>query len=96
MKNLIKKILRESEWEWIQDNSISGEELRDLILQSNATSIPFDRVSGNLDLEETPIQSLGNLESVGGRLNLRGTPLAKKHSEAEIRQMVQVEGNIYL
>jgi hypothetical protein len=29
-------------------------------------------------------------------LDLMGTPLAKKHSEAEIRTMVQVEGLIYL
>ena len=154
----IKRIIREEidGFDWIKDNSISGEELRDLILRNNATSIPFEwvsdnlnlvgtpiksldnlqsvggfldlwgtpiqslgnlqRVGGNLYLGGTPIQSLGNLqsvgdnldlrgtkiqslgklESVGGYLHLGGTPLAKKHSEAVIRQMVQVEGNIYL
>ena len=158
MKHIIKKILREEidDFDWIRDNSISGKELRDLILQTGATSIPFDKVGGYLnlygtpikslgnlqivegylDLEGTPIESLGNLESVGGyldlyrtpikslgnlesvegnlslkgtpiedlgnlqsvegNLNLRETSLAKKYSEAEIRQMVQVGGDIYM
>ena len=138
MKNIIRKILKEEsdEWDWIQDNSISGEELRQLLLDTGATSIPFDRVSGDLDLRETPIKDLGNLQSVGGHLDLRetpiqslgnlqsvgshldlygtpikdlgnlqsvdgylylaGTPMSKKYSKQEIRQMVQVNGNIYL
>ena len=98
MKNIIRKILKEEsdEWGWIQDNSISGEELRQLLLDTGATSIPFDRVSGDLDLVGTKIQSLGNLQSVGGYLYLDGTPMSKKYSKQEIRQMVQVNGNIYL
>jgi len=138
VKNIIRKILKEEsdEWGWIQDNSISGEELRQLLLDTGTTSIPFDRVSGDLDLVGTKIQSLGNLQSVGGHLDLRetkiqslgnlqsvgshldlggtpikdlgnlqsvggylylvGTPMSKKYSKQEIRQMVQVNGNIYL
>ena len=118
MKKLIKKIIREEidDFDWIRDNSISGDQLRDLILQTGATSIPFDRVGGNLNLYDTPIKSLGNLksvggdldlygtsikslgnlQSVGGGLNLEGTPFAEKHSEAQIRQIVQVGGNIYI
>jgi hypothetical protein len=53
-------------------------------------------VEGNLDLENTSIKSLGNLTSVGGGLNLENTPMSKKHSEQEIRQMVNIEGSIYL
>jgi len=34
---------------------------------------PDFTIDGDLDLEETPIESLGNLISVGGDLDLRGT-----------------------
>lgn len=53
-------------------------------------------VGGDLDLRRTAIESLGNLQSVGGDLNLRYTPLSKKYTQEEIRQMVDVEGDIYL
>ena len=53
-------------------------------------------VGGDLYLNGTPIKSLGNLQSVGGYLNLYGTPISKKYSEGEIRQMVNVKGNIYM
>jgi hypothetical protein len=39
---------------------------------------------------------LGNLTSVGGDLDLRGTPLSKKYTEEQIRQMVDVGGEILL
>jgi hypothetical protein len=39
---------------------------------------------------------LGNLTSVGGDLDLRGTPLSKKYTEEQIREMVNVDGEIYL
>ena len=32
-------------------------------------------ISGGLNLRKTPIESLGNLQSVGGDLYLRGTPI---------------------
>ena len=53
-------------------------------------------VGGSLDLSRTPIESLGNLTSVGGFLDLRGTPLSNEYTEKQIRQMVDVDGEIYL
>ena len=53
-------------------------------------------VGGYLDLQVTYIESLGNLQSVGGDLYLYETPISEKYSEEEIRQMVNVEGDIYL
>jgi len=54
-------------------------------------------VGGYLDLlYGTPIESLGNLESVGGDLYLYDTPLSEKYTEEEIRQMVNVGGEIHL
>jgi hypothetical protein len=53
-------------------------------------------VGGDLYLNNTPIESLGNLISVGGNFDLRRTPLSEKYTEEEIRQMVDVGGDIYL
>jgi hypothetical protein len=53
-------------------------------------------VGESLDLYGTPIESLGNLTSVGGYLNLYETPISKKYTEEEIREFVDVKGNIYL
>jgi len=53
-------------------------------------------IGGDLDLENTPIQSLGNLTSVGGSLNLENTPILNKHTSQEIIQMVNIGGDIYL
>lgn len=53
-------------------------------------------IGGDLYLEGTRIESLGNLQSVGGSLYLGNTPISKKYSEEEIRQIVNVGGKIYL
>ena len=53
-------------------------------------------VDGDLDLGYSNIKSLGNLTSVGGYLGLLDTPISNEYSEEEIRQMVNVSGNIYL
>jgi hypothetical protein len=53
-------------------------------------------VGGDLALSDTPIKSLGNLTSVGGNLDLEGTPLSKMYTEKQIREMVNVDGEIYL
>ena len=56
---------------------------------------PLYSIDGDLNLEGTLIKSLGNLTSVGGNLYLRGNPAFQKYSIEEIRQMVNVKGNIY-
>jgi hypothetical protein len=38
---------------------------------------------------------LGNLEYVGGHLDIYKTPLEKKYSNEQIRRMVNVIGHIY-
>ena len=56
---------------------------------------PLYSFEGYLNLRGTNIESLGNLTSVGGLLDLKGTPISRKYSRAEIRQMVKVDGEIY-
>ncbi len=73
--------------------SVGGDlDLRNTPIESlgNLTS-----VGGDLFLRNTPIKSLGNLTSVGGSMFLRNTPIYKKYTEEEIREMVNVEGNIF-
>ena len=53
-------------------------------------------VGGYLNLYGTNVESLGNLQYVGGNLDLRITPISKKYSEKEIRQMVNVGGTIFI
>jgi hypothetical protein len=57
---------------------------------------PLFTIDGDLNLRRTQIQSLDNLVSVGGYLDLRQTPLSEKYSEKEIRNMIDVKGKIYL
>ena len=47
-----------------------------------------------LDLSHSSIKSLGNLQTVEGDLYLQDTPMSKKYSEEEIKQMVNVGGGI--
>jgi hypothetical protein len=70
----------------------------DLADCQNLTSLEnLERVDGNLDLFNCKnLKSLGSLERVGGWLDLRVTPIAIMYSEREIRQIVEVKGDIYL
>ena len=51
-------------------------------------------VDSYLDLKGTPIESLGNLRTIGGGLLLSRTPLSEMYSKEEIREMVNVGGDI--
>jgi len=53
-------------------------------------------VGGDLSLYDIPIRSLGNLQSVGGNLSLRRTLLSKMYTEEQIREMVNVDGIIFM
>jgi hypothetical protein len=53
-------------------------------------------IGGDLDLRETQIESLGNLESVGGNVFLEGTPLSTMYTKKQIRKIINVGGKIYL
>ena len=52
-------------------------------------------VNGGLYLYKcNQLTSLGNLQSVGESLILKETPISKKYSKEEIRQMVNIKGKI--
>ena len=57
---------------------------------------PLYSIDGNLKLIKTPIESLGNLTSVGGDLYLKDILAFKKYSIKEIEKMVNVKGKIYI
>ena len=54
----------------------------------------LESVDGYLHVYGTKFNSFGNLKHVGGNLYIKGTPLSKKYSEEEIRQMVDIGGEI--
>jgi hypothetical protein len=53
-------------------------------------------VGNDLILFETQIESLGNLKSVGGDLDLENTPMSITHTEKNIRDKINVGGDIFL
>jgi hypothetical protein len=72
-------------------------DLNDCVNLTSLGSLKY--VGGWLDLNDcVNLTSLGSLKYVGGDLYLRylrDTPITKKYSEREIRQMVEVKGDIY-
>jgi hypothetical protein len=71
---------------------------RNLFLrQSSVESLGnLEYVGTDLDLGETNINSLGKLKQVGRDLNLYGTPLSDRMTREEIRETVDVKGDIYM
>ena len=60
-----------------------------------------DGGQGDLNLNDTPIQSLPNNLEVKGGLNLSNTPLSEKYTKEEIRKIIEdkggfIEGDIYM
>ena len=53
-------------------------------------------VGGDLNLFGTQIKSLGNLTSVGGNFYLSNTSMSKQYTETQIRNMVEISGNLYI
>ena len=56
----------------------------------------LEYVGKSLYLDDTPIKSLDNLKFVGNYLHLIGTPISRMYSEDEIREMVDVGGEIFM
>jgi hypothetical protein len=60
-------------------------------------SLPMlEEVGGYLNLFANPIESLPRLKYVDGALNLKYTPLSKTTTEEELRNKINVGGEIYL
>jgi hypothetical protein len=56
-------------------------------------------VGGSLFLSDTSVTGLaffGDLKHVGGHLDLGHTPISQNYTEKEIRDVINVVGNIYL
>ena len=67
------KILEFPSLEFFDNDPFEAWKIIQKILQRKGN--PPYSIDGDLNLEGTPIQSLGNLVSVGGYLNLRETPI---------------------
>jgi hypothetical protein len=79
-------------------NMISVDGNLDLYECKNIKSLGLlEYVDGWLDLNFCEsLTSLGSLKYVGGWLELRGTPIAEKYSREEIRQIIEVDGVIFI
>jgi len=53
-------------------------------------------VSGYLNLSNSLVENLGNLHYVKGNLDLHKSPISKMYSKEQIREMVNVVGDIFM
>ena len=56
----------------------------------------LEHVGGSLTMNDSKIKDFGNLQFVGNILDISHSPLAKKYTEEEIREMIHVGGRIYM
>ena len=79
MKDLIRKILKEYKEEEkilvVPSLKYFGNDWNALQLFLKSKGNPKWKILDDLDLDNTPIESLGNLISVGGNLYLNDTPI---------------------
>ena len=89
-----QKIFRVPGLEFFHEDPWEAWQILQKVLERRGN--PPYTIDGDLYLDSTPIESLGNLTSVGGDLDLWGTPLSRMYTEEQIREMVNVDGEIYL
>ena len=94
MKNLIRKILKEYEEEEkilvVPSLKYFGDDWNALQLFLKSKGNPKWKLLDDLYLYGKPIESLENLQSVGGYLNLSNTPIES------LGNLQSVGGNLYL
>jgi len=58
--------------------------------------LELEYVGGGLSISRSKIESLPKLKEIGGSFSLYGTPLSETTTEEELREKINVEGEIYL
>jgi len=77
-------------------NVIKVEGYLDLTYSTIESLPKLEYVGKDLDLDNTNIQSLDNLKYVGSYLSLKNTPLSKTTTKEELRNKIDIKGNLYL
>jgi len=76
---------------------LSPEERQKRRLQQINRTLNQVHIDSDLDLYNTPITNLGNLESVGSYLNLYNTPISRlsKEERDKILSRVKIKGKVW-
>jgi len=105
LRNKMKYIITESQYKMLMEEEPEVLHLPSVDYFDNWDSLqqylerkgnPLDSIGCTLNLYMTPFESIGNLTSVGGNLNLRKTLISKIYTEEQIRQIIDVRGEIYM